>query len=103
MATLWANYTFDQSSAVRGLSLGAGVRFLSETYTDTSNTAKNDAAVYIDASASYDFGAIDKKYDGITAAFAVRNIADDRATVCNEGYCYLGQGRNMTASLKYRW
>ncbi|RJT41075.1 TonB-dependent siderophore receptor [Mesorhizobium waimense] len=103
VATLWANYTFDQSSTVSGLSVGAGVRFLSETYTDTANTSKNDAAIYLDASASYDFGAIDKKYDGVTAAFAVRNIADDRATVCNEGYCYLGQGRNMTASLKYRW
>ncbi|CAN7289599.1 TonB-dependent siderophore receptor [Mesorhizobium amorphae] len=103
VATLWANYTFDQSSTVSGLSVGAGVRFLSETYTDTANTSRNDAAIYLDASASYDFGAIDKKYDGVTAAFAVRNIADDRATVCNEGYCYLGQGRNMTASLKYRW
>ncbi|TIX13575.1 MAG: TonB-dependent receptor, partial [Mesorhizobium sp.] len=72
-------------------------------YTDTSNTAKNDAAFYIDASASYDFGAIDKKYDGITAALPVRNIANARATVCNEGYCYLGQVRNMTASLTYRW
>lgn len=103
VATLWANYKFDEGSAVPGLSVGAGVRFLSETYTDTANTSKNDAAIYLDASASYDFGAIDKKYDGVTAAFAVRNIADDRATVCNEGYCYLGQGRNMTASLKYRW
>ncbi|WP_245443832.1 TonB-dependent siderophore receptor [Mesorhizobium sp. DCY119] len=103
VATLWANYKFDESTAVSGLSVGAGVRFLSETYTDTKNTSKNDAAVYLDASASYDFGAIDKKYEGVTAAFAVRNIADDRATVCNEGYCYLGQGRNITASLKYRW
>ncbi|NGN41598.1 TonB-dependent siderophore receptor [Mesorhizobium sp. CGMCC 1.15528] len=103
VATLWANYKFDESTAVSGLSLGAGVRFLSETYTSTANTSKNDAAVYLDASASYDFGAIDKKYEGVTAAFAVRNIADDRATVCNDGYCYLGQGRNITASLKYRW
>ncbi len=103
VATLWANYKFDESSPVSGLSVGAGLRFLSETYTSTANTSKNDAALYFDASASYDFGAIDKKYEGVTAAFAVRNIADDRATVCNSGYCYLGQGRNITASLKYRW
>ncbi|TPK87701.1 TonB-dependent siderophore receptor [Mesorhizobium sp. B2-4-13] len=103
VASLWANYKFDQGSAAPGLSVGAGVRLQSATYTDTSNTAKNDAAVYLDASASYDFGAIDKRYEGVSAAFAVRNIADDRATVCNSGYCYMGQGRNITASLKRRW
>ncbi|MBZ9996364.1 TonB-dependent siderophore receptor [Mesorhizobium sp. BH1-1-4] len=103
VASLWANYKFDEGSAAPGLSVGAGVRLQSATYTDTSNTARNDAAVYLDASASYDFGAIDKKYEGVSAAFAVRNIADDRATVCNSGYCYMGQGRNVTASLKRRW
>jgi iron complex outermembrane receptor protein len=103
VASLWANYKFDEGSAVAGLSIGAGVRLQSATYTDTSNTAKNDAAVYLDASASYDFGAIDKKYEGVSAAFAVRNIADERPVVCNSGYCYLGQGRNITASLKRSW
>ncbi|QKD00417.1 TonB-dependent siderophore receptor [Mesorhizobium loti] len=103
VASLWANYKFDEGSAVPGLSVGAGVRLQSAIYTDTSNTAKNDAAVYLDASASYDFGAIDKKYEGVSAAFAVRNIADERATVCNSGYCYMGQGRNITASLKRSW
>lgn len=103
VASLWANYKFDEGSAVSGLSVGAGVRLQSATYTDTTNTAKNDAAIYLDASTSYDFGAIDKKYEGVNAAFAIRNIADERATVCNSGYCYMGQGRNITASLKRRW
>ena len=103
VASLWANYKFDEGSAAPGLSVGAGARLQSATYTDTSNTSKNDAAVYLDASASYDFGAIDKKYEGVSAAFAVRNIADERPVVCNSGYCYLGQGRNITASLKRSW
>ena len=103
IASLWANYKFDEGSAVQGLSVGAGARLQSATYTDTTNTAENDAAVYLDASASYDFGAIDKKYEGVSAAFAVRNIADERPIVCNSGYCYLGQGRNITASLKRSW
>ena len=80
-----------------------GCKAADATYTDTTNTAKNDAAVYLDASASYDFGAIDRKYEGVSAAFAVRNIADERPVVCNSGYCYLGQGRNITASLKRSW
>ncbi len=103
VASIWANYKFDEGSAAPGLSVGAGMRLQSETYTDTSNTAKNDAAIYLDATASYDFGAIDKKYEGVSAAFAVRNIADERPVVCNSGYCYLGQGRNITASLKRSW
>ncbi|TPM40258.1 TonB-dependent siderophore receptor [Mesorhizobium sp. B2-3-4] len=103
VASLWANYKFDEGSAAPGLSVGAGVRLQSATYTDTTNTAKNDAAIYLDASASYDFGAVDEKFEGVSAAFAIRNIADERATVCNSGYCYLGQGRNITASLKRSW
>nr|WP_315854825.1 TonB-dependent siderophore receptor [Rhizobium leguminosarum] len=103
IASLWANYTFQESNPFNGLSVGAGVRYIGETWTDVANTSKNPATFYVDASASYDFGAVDKKYEGLTAAFAIRNIADERETVCEEGFCYLGQGRNMTGSLKYRW
>ncbi|MBX5136423.1 TonB-dependent siderophore receptor [Rhizobium lentis] len=103
VASLWANYTFQESNPFNGLSVGAGVRYISETWTDVANTSKNPATFYVDASASYDFGAVDKKYEGLTAAFAIRNIADERETVCEEGFCYLGQGRNMTGTLKYRW
>ncbi|APG94860.1 TonB-dependent siderophore receptor [Sinorhizobium americanum] len=104
VATLWANYTFAEDMAASGLSLGAGVRYLSETYKDTGNaTGKNEDAFYLDAAATYDFGAIDKKYEGLTAQVNVRNIGNEKPVVCNEGYCYLSQGRNVTASLKYRW
>lgn len=103
IASLWANYTFQESNPFNGLSVGAGVRYIGETWTDVANTSKNPATFYVDASASYDFGAVDKKYEGLAAAFAIRNIADERETVCEEGFCYLGQGRNMTGTLKYRW
>ncbi|NNU37697.1 TonB-dependent siderophore receptor [Rhizobium sophorae] len=103
IASLWANYTFQESNPFNGLSVGAGVRYIGETWTDVANTSKNPETFYVDASASYDFGAVDKKYEGLTAAFAIRNIADERETVCEEGFCYLGQGRNMTGTLKYRW
>ncbi|NYT34685.1 MULTISPECIES: TonB-dependent siderophore receptor [Rhizobium] len=103
IASLWANYTFQEINPFNGLSVGAGVRYIGETWTDVANTSKNPATFYVDASASYDFGAVDKKYEGLTAAFAIRNIADERETVCEEGFCYLGQGRNMTGTLKYRW
>ncbi|TWB46758.1 iron complex outermembrane receptor protein [Rhizobium sp. ERR 922] len=103
IVSLWSNYTFQEDSAAKGLTVGAGIRYTGETYTSTANTAKNDASFYLDAALSYDFGAIDQKYKGLIASVDVRNIANRRLTVCNEGYCYLGQGRNVTASLKYRW
>ncbi|RAX38627.1 TonB-dependent siderophore receptor [Rhizobium tropici] len=103
IASLWSNYTFQEDSAAKGLTVGAGVRYTGETYTSTANTAKNDASFYLDAALSYDFGAIDQKYKGLTASVDLRNIVNRRLTVCNEGYCYLGQGRNVTASLRYRW
>ncbi|MDC7745683.1 TonB-dependent siderophore receptor [Rhizobium binxianense] len=103
IASLWTNYTFQEGNPFNGLSAGAGVRYIGETWTDVANTSKNAASFYVDAALSYDFGAVDKKYEGLTAAFNIRNIADHRDTVCEEGFCYLGQGRNMTGTLKYRW
>lgn len=103
IASLWTNYTFQENSLANGLTVGAGLRYTGESYTSTANTSKNDASFYVDAALSYDFKAIDKKYEGLTAALNVRNIADRRLTICDGGYCYLGQGRNITASLKYRW
>ncbi|QND46208.1 TonB-dependent siderophore receptor (plasmid) [Rhizobium lusitanum] len=103
IVSLWSNYTFQEDTAANGLTVGTGIRYTGKTYTSTANTDKNDASFYLDAALSYDFGAVDKKYKGLTASLDVRNIANRRLTVCNEGYCYLGQGRNLTASLKYRW
>ena len=103
IASLWSNYSFQEDTAANGLKVGAGIRYTGDNYTSTANTAKNDASIYLDAALSYDFGAIDQKYKGLTASLDVRNIANRRLTVCNSGYCYLGQGRNITASLKYRW
>lgn len=101
--SLWANYTFDEGTVLAGLSAGAGVRYASSAYNNLANTTKNGSTLYMDAALSYDFGAIDKNYDGLLASFNVRNIADRRDAICNEGYCSLAQGRNVTASLKYRW
>ncbi len=103
VVSLWGNYSFDEATVLSGLSVGAGLRYASAAYTSTKNTDKNDATFYLDAALSYDFAALDKKLDGLTASFNIRNIADRRDTLCNEGYCSLAQGRNMTGSIKYRW
>jgi iron complex outermembrane receptor protein len=103
IASLWTNYTFQDDSVANGLSVGGGIRYTGKSYTSTANTSKNASSFYLDAALSYDFGAMDKKYKGLTASLDVRNIANRQLTICDSGYCYLGQGRNITASLKYRW
>lgn len=103
VASLWANYTFVEDSAAPGLSVGAGLRYNDRSYTDNANTAENTSTFYVDAGMSYDFGAANKDYAGLIAAVNLRNIANRRDAMCESGFCYLGQGRNVTASLKYRW
>ena len=103
VASLWANYTFAADSAAKGLSVGAGLRYNGRSYTDNANTAENASTFYVDAGMSYDFGAVNKDYAGLVAAVNVRNIANQRDAMCESGFCYLGQGRNVTASVRYRW
>ncbi|MDK4714078.1 hypothetical protein [Rhizobium sp. CNPSo 4039] len=56
-----------------------------------------------DAGMSYDFGAADKDYAGLIAAVKVRNTANHRDAMCESDFCYRGQGRNVTPSLKCYW
>ncbi len=103
VASLWGYYTFDENTPLAGLSLGAGVRYLSETFTSGANTSKNEAVTYLDASVTYDFGKARPEWDGLSLSVSATNLTDERPAVCNEGYCYLGQGRSVVGSLKYRW
>lgn len=103
MASLWANYAAPEDMAIGGLSIGAGIRAVSNSYTDDANTAKNGGAVYFDASLSYDFGVKSPELQGLSLAVSATNLADREEQVCNGGYCYFGQGRTVLGSLKYKW
>ncbi|MDJ0930599.1 TonB-dependent receptor [Breoghania sp.] len=88
-ASLWLDYAF-KTAMLDGVSLGAGMRYLGETYTSNANTAKNKSATLFDAALRYDFGAAKSELDGLSAALNVNNIVDWQPTTCNNGYCYLG-------------
>lgn len=103
MASLWANYAAPEDMAIGGLSIGGGIRAVSSSYTDDTNTAKNGGAVYFDASLSYDFGVKSPELQGLSLAVSATNLADREEQVCNGGYCYFGQGRTVLGSLKYKW
>lgn len=103
VASLWVNYTAPEDMAIGGLSIGAGVRATSESYTSDANTAKNNGAVYFDAALSYDFGVKSPQLEGLSLTVSATNLANHEEQVCNGGYCYFGQGRTVLGSLKYRW
>ena len=103
MAALWADYTLPEDGFGAGLGFGAGARFLGESYGNDQNTTRNSARVLFDASAHYDFAAIDKKYEGLRLQVNATNLFDKREDVCSAGFCYRDQGRTVIGSLKYSW
>lgn len=110
-AALWVNYDVP-TPVLAGLSLGAGVRYVDERYSDNANNQdyKVPESTVFDASARYAF-------NDWEAALAVRNVADEReVTYCYGGAadvvgqldpaaqpyaggCALGEGRTITLSL----
>ncbi|PKA44227.1 TonB-dependent siderophore receptor [Rhizobium sullae] len=103
MASLWANYTFQESSPVYGLGIGVGARYLGKSYTSDRNTAQNGSRVLFDAAISYDFAALDTKYEGLSLQVNATNLFDRREPVCSAGFCYRDQGRAVIGSLRYTW
>lgn len=100
MGSLWAEYEL-QRGALAGLSLGAGARYTGKTWTSSANTQSNDAFTQFDAGLSYDFGNLDRRWQGLKGALNVTNIEGRREPVCNSGYCYLGEGRTVSARINY--
>lgn len=95
-AALWVGYTFQQDTALEGLKLGAGARYLGERYGNNANTIKLPDTTLFDASVSFE-------KENIKASLAVQNIADKRyAASCNFG-CFYGEGRTIIGSLTYKW
>lgn len=101
-ASSWLNYTF-LSGPFDGLGLGAGLRYIDATWTTNANTARNDGTTLFDLAARYDLAALGPKFAGYQASINANNVADNKVTVCNAGFCYLGQGRTVIGTLRYRW
>lgn len=96
---LRSSYTFD-SGSLNGLTLGGGVRYTGESVTSSGSLysgATVPSATLVDLMARYDFA---KNW---TAQINVDNVANKRHVAGCDYYCYYGQGRNINASLSYRF
>jgi iron complex outermembrane receptor protein len=100
--SLWGHYTF-QSDSLAGLGLGAGVRYVGESYGDDLNSFKNEDRVFVDAALSYDFGVNNPKLEGLMLQVNAKNLFDERKPICTAGNCYWDEGRSVFGSLRYRF
>ncbi|MEW9612514.1 TonB-dependent siderophore receptor [Shinella sp. S4-D37] len=102
-ASLWANYTIDDGAAA-GLGGGVGIRYRGKVW-GSSREIELPSYTLFDASLTYDFGRKNPDLEGLNLTVSARNIFDRKyISTCSfwEG-CFYGEGRNVTATLKYRW
>jgi iron complex outermembrane receptor protein len=103
--SIWGKYTwFDGPLA--GLGLGAGVRYVGETYGDNFNTFVIPSYALLDAAISYDFAYMRPDLKGLKAQVNVTNLTNHfYVASCLTGlpYCGLGNARTVLGTLKYAW
>ena len=100
MASAWLNYT-----PVTGARIGGGVHYVGKSYADLANTLTVPAVTLLDLSASADLGIWWSQMKGASVQINVQNLFDkDYVASCyDEKYCYFGNARSITTSLKYAW
>ncbi len=107
-ASLWLEYAFQQE-ALAGLSVGAGVRYVgsSMAVVNTTNGSQTEVPGYtlLDAAISYDFGAANKDFDGLSLKVAGTNLTDEK--YFTPGFyansVFYGNRRTVNATLSYKW
>ena len=104
-ATAWADYTW-HNGPLDGFGIAAGVRYVGDTYGNTTNTDWGHVGSYTvyDASAHYDLGRLNNSLKGVSVAVDAKNIFNkDYLSTCDGFYCYYGDQRNVVASVNYKW
>lgn len=102
-ASAWADYTMPQGK-LDGLSMGAGVRFLGQTYND-QNTFTVKSATLVDGTVSYELGAKMPRLQGATLYVNARNLLNTTYVAsCYYGdWCAYGYGREVMGGVRYKW
>jgi iron complex outermembrane receptor protein len=104
-ASLWGKYTW-YDGPLAGLGVGAGVRYVGDTFGDYANRLIVPSYTLADAVISYDFGYMRPDLRGLSAQINARNLTDRYyVQSCFTGlpYCALGTGRTILGTLKFSW
>ncbi len=101
-ASLFGDYTF-REGALRGLGLGAGVRYVGNTPADDANTALVPSATVFDATARFELERIGLQ--NMRLNLTATNLEDKRyvASCSSMNACFYGSGRTVLATLSYAW
>ncbi|KJH88387.1 ferrioxamine B receptor [Pseudomonas fluorescens] len=102
MASVWADYKFD-SGTLDGLRLGGGVRYVGASWVDAENTMKVPSYTLFDASVGYDLGKVGLK--GVDVRLNANNLTNETyiASCASLSFCYMGEERNVAATVSYQF
>lgn len=102
IASLWGHYLVE-TGPLEGLGLGAGLRYVGDSYGDDDNSFENDSRILVDAALSYDFSYRNPDLQGLTLQVNAKNLFDTKKPICSAGSCYWDEGRTIYGSLRYRF
>lgn len=95
LASAWANYRF-LSGPLDGLTVGAGARYIGDSYADNTETNVVPSYTLFDATVSY-------RIEDYKFQVAAKNLADKEYVATCDFYCFYGDRRNVIASVTYDW
>lgn len=96
-ASLWVNYTFQEDTALEGLGVGGGVRYVGQRYGNSANTFDLDGVTLFDAALTY-------RKENWKGSLNFQNIGDEKYVAsCSSFGCYYGDGRTVIGKLSYTW
>jgi iron complex outermembrane receptor protein len=103
MAALWLSWDLPEGT-LPGLKLSAGGRYVGGSYGNPTNTFRVPSYTLADLGVQYELGRVVPRLNGAALGVNVANLFDRTYVTCtNMTYCTFGQGRQVLASLKYRW
>ncbi|SUB70674.1 Ferric hydroxamate uptake [Pluralibacter gergoviae] len=102
MAALWGNYTFHET-ALSGLTLGLGGRYIGSTEGDSANSFKVKSYTIWNAAVKYDLARFN--LPGSNVGVSVNNLFDKEyvAGCYATTACYYGAERQITATATFRF
>ncbi|MDC9597449.1 TonB-dependent siderophore receptor [Xenorhabdus anantnagensis] len=103
-ASAWGSYSFTQT-ALKGFTLGAGVRYTGSTSGDYAETFHVKSYTLYDLMAKYDLGEASPRLKGANIQLNVNNLTNKHyvASCSNTEACFYGSGRSIVAMMEYSW
>lgn len=98
LASIWADYTIPGDATMGDVTIGAGVRFVGQTFGDDANTVSLDARAVVDAMISYEI-----TEDWSLAVNATNLFDKEYLSSVYFGTAFYGDARAVRATLKHSW